>query len=768
MGVGADDRGTGTDDVDDRDPDVLLDRLRLAREDAARSERRWRTLLHSATERVTVLAADGTVLLSTSDGENMGYEPWSAENMAEILFQRLHPDDLAMALDRFGALVGTRGPSEPWLMRLRDAEDRWLWVEVRPDNQLDNPDVAGIVVTTRDVTEREEAMARLREESRSLETLHAMGRRLAAELDLDVLLQAVSDAGTAVTDAAFGCFFHRTGEGSSTFAVTGAPRERVAGFPTRAAGVFSRTFDAGQVVRVGDVERHPAFPAGAPNPLGVRSFLGVPVCSSRGDLLGGLFFGHPEPDVFTERGERLALGIAAHAAIALDNAQLYQAAQREIAARREAEAELVHQAHHDPLTGLPNRVLLEDRLTQALAHFDRDARAVAVLLLDLDRFKVVNDSLGHAAGDHIIEAVAQRLREVVRPGDTVARLGGDEFVLVCAGLNGELDAVGVADRIASAFLAPFQLGDHRMQITASVGIAMARESSTDPATLLRDADAVMYRAKSRGGGRWEIFDATVRERVVHRLRVENDLRRALDADELVLYVQPVVSLRTGEVVGAEGLARWHHPDRGVVMPSEFIPVAEESGLVVPLGEQMLELGCRQLAAWAEQETTANHVLSVNVSARQLVQADVVRSVRRALAITGTDARQLSLEITETALMEDVTAVSRVLRHLRSLGVQLWVDDFGTGYSSLIYLRRLPIDGLKIDRSFVAGVADEDEDRVIVTSIVNLAHSLGLVALAEGVETEAQAGQLRAMGCDLAQGHLWSRPHAPPRSISAAW
>jgi EAL domain-containing protein (putative c-di-GMP-specific phosphodiesterase class I) len=349
----------------------------------------------------------------------------------------------------------------------------------------------------------------------------------------------------------------------------------------------------------------------------------------------------------------------------------------------------------------------------------------------------------------------------VRPGDTVARLGGDEFVVVCDDLHGELDAVGLADRVASAFAEPFVVESQILKVTASIGIALARDETASPEALLRDADSVMYRAKAHGGNRWEIFDATLRHRVVERLRVETDLRRALDVEELALYFQPVISLATGAVVGAEGLARWEHPDRGLILPDDFINVAEESGLVVPLGDWVLNEGCRRLKAWAKDDATAEHSLSVNVSARQLMQSDVVAVVRQALATTGVDPQRLILEITETALMEDVEAAGVVLRRLRALGVQLWVDDFGTGYSSLIYLRRLPIDGLKIDRSFVGGLTASAEDRVIVESIVSLAHSLGLVALAEGVETEQQAERLRALGCDLAQGFLWSTA-APAR------
>jgi diguanylate cyclase (GGDEF)-like protein/PAS domain S-box-containing protein len=732
------------------------------------SEARWRRMLQSSTEQVTVLTRDGEIRVSTGAGHVRGVGAWTPADVQDASTV-IHPDDVQTAMDAWAKVVGTPGINTPMVLRVRHDDGSWRWVESIANNLLDDPEVGGIVVTTRDITERQHAIEQLHEETRVLDTLHSVGRQLAAQLDIDSLLQAVTDAAVEVTDAAFGAFFYNAisedGESYQLYTLSGAPREAFATFPMpRNTAVFKPTFDGEAAVRIDDVLVDPRYGLSPPyhgmppGHLAVRSYLAVPVVSRMGEVFGGLFFGHPDVGRFTERGERLAAGIADHAAIAIDNARLYRAAQSEIDARRKAEADLAHQATHDPLTGLPNRTLLQDRLGQAIAHLDRDQRAIAVLLLDVDRFKVVNDSLGHAAGDEILVAVAARLLEAVRPGDTVARLGGDEFVLVCDGVNGELDAVGVADRIASAFAEPFTVGDTRVQLSASVGITVVKDLESSPHDVLRDADAVMYRAKERGGNRWEVFDAAVRYRVVERLRVENDLRRALDNDEVHLWFQPIISLATGAVVGAEGLARWQHPERGLVMPADFIPVAEASGLVLPLGELMLLDGCREIARSGE----AGRTVSVNVSAHQLAHARILRAVERALEDTGADARRLSLEITETGLMDDVNAVSRGLAHLRAVGVQLWVDDFGTGYSSLIYLRRLPLSGLKLDRAFVAGMADNAEDLSIVAGIVNLAHSLGLLALAEGVETEEQADLLRELGCDLAQGFLWS-PAVPPEA-----
>jgi diguanylate cyclase (GGDEF)-like protein/PAS domain S-box-containing protein len=736
------------------------------------AERRWRRMLQSSTESVTVVGADGHIVFETGNGSMLGYEEeWRTEDVSDALASLVHPDDVEMAARRWAELLATPGFHPPLLFRLRHADGTWRWAESFASNLIDDPDVRGMIVTTRDVTERELAIAALRDETHVLDTLHTIGRRLAGELDLDLLLQAITDAATDVTGAAFGAFFYNmvsaAGESYLLYTLSGVPREAFENFPMpRATAVFAPTFDGVGPVRCDDVTADPRYGLSAPyngmppGHLKVRSYLAVPVVSRGGEVHGGLFFGHPEVGVFTERGERLAVGIAAQAAIAIDNARLYQGAQNELEARRQAEAELAHQATHDPLTGLPNRTLLRDRLGQAVAHLERGGRSVAVLLLDLDRFKVVNDSLGHAAGDEILVSVAERLLAAVRPGDTVARLGGDEFVVVCDELHGELDAVGLADRVAAAFAPPFEVEGHVMNLSASIGIAMAKGTVSSPDTLLRDADSVMYRAKERGGGRWEIFDATLRERVVERLRVETDLRRALDGRELRLYFQPVVSLAAGTTSGAEALMRWEHPGQGLVLPDDFIHVAEESGLIVLVGQLALLEGCAQLARFGKDEATASHTVSVNVSARQMVQSDLVAGVRGAIAATGADPTRLVLEITESALMEDVDAVGAVLQRLRRIGVQVWVDDFGTGYSSLSHLRRLPIDGLKIDRTFVAGLAASNEDRTIVASIVNLAHNLGLSALAEGVETQWQADRLRELGCDLAQGFLWSAAVPP--------
>jgi diguanylate cyclase (GGDEF)-like protein/PAS domain S-box-containing protein len=431
---------------------------------------------------------------------------------------------------------------------------------------------------------------------------------------------------------------------------------------------------------------------------------------------------------------------------------------RDISDRKEFEEQLAHQATHDPLTGLPNRVLLLDQLQFALSRARRHHRAVAVLFLDLDHFKVVNDSLGHGLGDQLLVAIANRLKAAVRPGDTVARFGGDEFVLMCEQLEAEDDVVAIAKRVEEAISGSFTINDSELFVGVSIGIAISTDATIDPETLIRDADAAMYRAKDRGRARYEIFDSAMRDSAVDRLDIENALRRSLDRHELRVYYQPIIQLDTGAIAGVEALLRWEHAERGLLLPGEFITIAEETGLIVPIGRWVLNQACRQVQRWMASNTDgAALIVNVNLSGRQLGHPDLVADVRAILDETGIDSARVELEITESVLMDDVEMSDVTLSALRSLGVKLVVDDFGTGYSSLSYLRQVPVDVLKVDRSFVAGLGKDQGDTAIVAAIVNLAHTLGLRAVAEGVETEDQLIELREMGCDLAQGYHLARP-----------
>ena len=430
---------------------------------------------------------------------------------------------------------------------------------------------------------------------------------------------------------------------------------------------------------------------------------------------------------------------------------------RDVTERKAFEQQLTQQAFYDALTALPNRVLFRDRLEQALVRAARRQDRVGLLFLDLDNFKLVNDSLGHHVGDALLVEAAERLRSAVRAQDTVARISGDEFVVVLEWLGGEPDALPVARAVAEQFSRPFLLSGRNLTVTASIGIAVSGDGS-DAESLIRDADVAMYRAKSEGRGRFVLFEPTMHEDALTRLELENDLRRAIDGRQLRVFYQPIVELGSGGMREMEALVRWQHPSRGLVSPGEFIPVAEETGLIIPLGHWVLEEACRQVAAWQVQHP--HHppiVLSVNLSPRQFGHAGLVADVAAALADAGLPASSLKLEITEGVIMQDAETSIRTLLQLKALGVQLAIDDFGTGYSSLSYLQRLPVDVLKIDRSFIKGIGDSAEDAAIVHAIMALAKSLRLKVTGEGVETREQAALLEAWGCDWGQGYLFGRP-----------
>jgi diguanylate cyclase (GGDEF)-like protein len=446
------------------------------------------------------------------------------------------------------------------------------------------------------------------------------------------------------------------------------------------------------------------------------------------------------------------------------NIEFVSSVTRDISERKALEERLEYQATHDPLTGLPNRTLFLDRLEVALARSRRTHRPVAVLFCDVDHFKVVNDSLGHGAGDRLLVAFGQRLRDALRPGDTVARFGGDEFVILCDELDTEHDAVAIAERANSAVHEPLNVESTEVFSSMSIGIAFATPD-TGPETMIRDADAAMYLAKEHGRARYEVYDERMRATLVERFDIETALRRALTRHELRVVYQPTINLQSGRVVGVEALLRWEHPERGLLVPSEFIDVAEETGLIVPIGTWVVEQACRQAQRWHAANLDGEPLfVSVNLSGRQLDTAALSNNVADILERTGLDPGLLGLEITESVVMRDPEASTMALRALKELGVRLAVDDFGTGYSSLAYLRRFPVELLKVDRAFVDGLGAESgdaEDRAIVAAVVSLAHTLGMKAIAEGVETAEQLAELRSLGCDMAQGFLVSPPLTAP-------
>ena len=437
---------------------------------------------------------------------------------------------------------------------------------------------------------------------------------------------------------------------------------------------------------------------------------------------------------------------------------VYTGIMRDISERQQAQRRLEHMALHDGLTGAAGRTLFMERLERALTGRAHVGRLVAVLFVDVDRFKAVNDSLGHRAGDLLLIEIVRRIRSVIRPEDTLARISGDEFTVLCEAIEDEEDALGVAGRLKVAVEAPVTVLGRRLRPRVSVGVALARGGHDRADAVLSDADSAMYRAKQRQNEGPVLFDEDLRTSADERLRLESELREAIDRDELVLHYQPQVSLLTGMPVGVEALVRWRHPTRGLLAPTEFIPHAEETGLVVPLGEVVLEKACAQARLWAEMRPGEPPLtMSVNLSPAQLLSPTMPAVVERALEHARLEPCFLCLEITERTLMVDGPATAASIAALSGMGVRMAIDDFGTGYSSLSYLRLLPVDSLKIDAVFVEGLGRRRDDRAIVGAVIQMAHALDMGVVAEGVESHQQVAELRALGCDLAQGYRFARP-----------
>ena len=433
--------------------------------------------------------------------------------------------------------------------------------------------------------------------------------------------------------------------------------------------------------------------------------------------------------------------------------------QAEIFERLQAEQRIWHIAHHDGLTGLPNRTLLQDRLEQAVAQAERGGSRVAVIFLDLDRFKSINDTLGHGIGDELLKHVAARLAGVVRAVDTVSRLGGDEFVIVMAGISGPEDAATAAQKVIAALAPPVSIEGHSLRATPSLGIALFPDDGTTPLQLMKNADTAMYHAKARGRNTYEFFTAGLNAATEHAFTLEQRLRHAVEAGQLLLHYQPLVNMATRKVTGLEALLRWNDPERGIIAPAEFIPLAEDTGLIVPIGEWVIAEALRQNRRWQEAGLPLLPV-AVNLSPRQFRQKDLAGRIRAMLAEAGQPARLLELELTESMLLHDLDVALATLHELSAMGVRLAIDDFGTGYSSLSHLKRLPVHKLKIDRSFVRDLCHDRDDAAIVNAIIGLGRAMDLEVLAEGVESDDQRKALERLGCPLYQGYLFARPLPP--------
>lgn len=437
----------------------------------------------------------------------------------------------------------------------------------------------------------------------------------------------------------------------------------------------------------------------------------------------------------------------------------------DITERKHMEQQLLHDALHDSLTGLPNRALFMDRLEQQLKRSQRQGGYLfAVLFLDLDRFKVVNDSVGHLVGDKLLIEIARRLENSVAPTDTVARLGGDEFTILLEDISSKSQAVLVAESIYQTLTFPFNVQGYELFTTASIGIALSSQGYDKPEDILRDADLTMYSAKEHGRARYEIFDCSLRDRALQRLELETDLRRALERQEFEVYYQPITSLPLGILSGFEALARWNHPTKGSIKPADFIPVCEETGLIIPLGNWLLKEACMTARNWQLKYPEHPEIkISVNLSAQQFREPQLVEEIENILAETGLPGRFLKLEITESVLIENLETVTEIILHLRKQDIQFSIDDFGTGYSSLSYLHRFPVDTIKIDRSFVSQMQADGENSAIVKAIITLAHMLDMDVIAEGIETTSQLAQLKLLQCEYGQGFFFSKPLCQERA-----
>jgi diguanylate cyclase (GGDEF)-like protein/PAS domain S-box-containing protein len=677
----------------------------------------------------------------------LGYSPeeWMADR--NLWVERLHPEDRERALEQESLKAG---PAPPVDYRMITRSGTVVWIL---DEAVLEPDENGTSVwhgVLYDITERKLAEQELRRAAAQQAVVARLGRHALQDGDPARLAKQLVPLMTEIEGVETACIWEAGREGRRLHLRAGLD-QRGGGEDRRASAArdshAGAALESGLHVIVDDwsTERRYSMPP-ALRVLGVGSSLAVPIAGKERPY-GVLDIHSTEPSRFTPQDVHFAQASANVLADALE--------------RHSADEALRHRVLHDSLTGLPNRLSFVDSLRDALRRSVASGSPVGILFLDLDHFKLINDSIGHHAGDDLLRAVAPRLRAHLRPGDIVARFGGDEFGILVDRLTDEDEALAIADRVAGAFSEPYSMGGADHFVTASIGIAVARPTGREPVDaelLIRDADAAMYRAKERGRGRCEVFDAEMRARAVRRLETERELRHALDRDELELHYQPVIALGSGEIVGLEALVRWNHPERGLLDPGDFVSVAEDSGLIEPIGRWVQETACRQALGWHDLRPDDRPLdVAVNLSARQVAHRDLADLVREILARTGLEPVNLRLEVTESVLVEESASATATLEALSEIGVRLVLDDFGTGYSSLAYLNRFPFDALKIDRSFVDGLGVEQERTAIVEAVIGMARALSLDAIAEGVENEAQLSELRRLGCDYAQGHLFSRP-----------
>ncbi len=677
----------------------------LAREEMRQREELFRLLAENSSDCLATYHPDGTLIYVSPVVERIfGYQ--AQELRGQHNFGLLHPEDSHVLMTGLKNAIDAPGVYQTVEVRLRHKGGHWMWTEITGNAVINGRGETEIHTVSRDITQRranEEALRQAEEKYRS------------------------------IFENAVEGIFQTTPQGQ--YLAANPSLARIYGFDS--VPELRTTFSdiAGQLYT--DPNRRAEFVQQMDEVGEVSNF---------------------ESQIRRKDGALIWISENARAVRDENGAVFYyEGTVEDITETRQSKERLLHDALHDRLTGLSNRALFMDRLEQKFARLKRRPDSLfAVLFLDFDRFKNINDSLGHLAGDQLLKAISGRLQECLRPGDTVSRFGGDEFAILLENVTELSDATVVAERVQKAMTHPFQLGSQQVFSSASIGIALGHSDYERAEDLLRDADMAMYRAKARGKARHEVFDAEMHTRAVALLQLETDLRWAIERDEFRLHYQPIVKLDSGAVVGFEALIRWQHPQRGLVAPAEFIPIAEETGWIVPIGKWVLEEACAQLARWQADADIALS-MSVNLSGKQFSQPDLIELVETTIRHSGIAPGSLKLEITESAIMEDAQIVTSRLLQLRQLGVQLGLDDFGTGYSSLSYLHRFPLDTLKIDRSFVARLLEDGENREIVRTIVTLGKNLGMDVVAEGVEEAQQLSDLRDLNCQHGQGYYFARP-----------
>lgn len=701
-----------------------------------RDAERLRALLDHSFDLVSIYGADARFRFATPSHEQLlGYTV--EELLGTSPVDLLHPDDRDEVTNAFAEQLRPGGDPVPVEHRIRHRDGSWRWVESVAMDLTDDPAVDGILVNAREVTDRRRAEQLAAEQAKILESIAR-----SAPLD-EVLLELVAMVEAWMSDAT--ALIMAVDEAAGVLRSVASPhldpalRTALDGFPTEAAEAYG-----GDLI-VTDVKINPAHPGTgeALLEMGYRSWWAAPISDTDADRTLGAVVVMRSDDAPPDSTDRTLLGVAANLASI-------------VIARDAAQAQLARQATHDSLTGLPNRQHVLERLHRIAQHPRKGGPLTAVLFLDIDRFKVLNDSVGHEAGDLLLVAMGERLQGALRPGDLVARFGGDEFVMVCEQIGTEYDAYLLATRLLDIVQAPFSIHGNEVVVTASIGIAMVDGNA--PQELLRDADAAMYWAKERGRARAEIFDEALRERVVARLTTERELRQAIDDGSFMLVYLPVVSFVTDQLVGFEALLRWHHPSRGLLAPGTFLQVAEECGLIRPIGAWVREAAFRQQATWAaEHPEWGQLIMGINLSPGELRDRDLIPQITSAIGELELDPTLLSFEVTERLVVEDLDLALSVLTKLRNLGAQLALDDFGTGTAPLSDLKNLPVNVVKIDRSIVSGIGRDAFDEIVIGSTVDLTRRLGLFSVAEGVETEAQEEKLRALGCFMAQGNRFCGP-----------